>query len=413
MDVIRSQDSSQSELILLISTDSSEVPPPPKQITEETKNMKAPSSDSGGSNEKEQDSAETLYQAENHPYEVRKKSRQILVQKPISSFLRHEKTEQSKDQVQNGCIHKSNVPGDVSSSLSGLGQKSTFDTLRTEKTGKSLIRSWIKKKVFRFKNSGKDTVSSDKSKETLEGPNKSESKKILTGRIVVVNGKESIDYGEREDLSIMLSSISIEDIHKVFGSEDNSIEVIEGASETIIANSFSLTQSEHFTPQIDFRNRLEIYKARPSAYSTREQFTKTERMNDETNFTLLSFSLASSDSDSGEYTDEESTDDNLAEAIAKEMNLRRLIMGESETPRHGIREVTIPATEKRRHDILSPRLVNESHQRQKPLSTRLTKPKTPLDKLAGYFFGDNENNESPHPGCGASQDLQIVPTFSP
>ena len=99
------------------------------------------------------------------------------------------------------------------------------------------------------------------------------------------------------------------------------------------------------------------------------------------------------------------------DAIAKEMDLRRLIMGDPEPQRINIREVTIPTKKSKADAVLSPR-VNALQPSRTALS-QLEKPTTPLEKIAGFFFGNNENMDSPHVRCGITEDDYGDDTISP
>lgn len=398
---LRSLSSSQSDLILLISTESVDLPCPPPSSPEANKiNAQSDRCEPNGA---------TVFGSEivlKH-MEARKRSKKLLAE--IATTDRGQMSQRSGSQGEDGSIRLHKLSNNTSTEDSScqnktLSSKPTFETMRTEKTGRTSIGSWIKKKMLRFKGPLKKSDLTDKSTE--------ETKKEIPGH-VVIDQSESIGTSDRDEISTFFSPMSVSDAQKGFGSQDNSIEVIDRACRTIIADDFSAaTFSELLDEpkplQFDFRDKLELYKGHAVLEKSGDLQDRVKLLKQEASFMLLSFSVAPSDS----ISDEDTTDDNLAEAIAKEMNLRRLIMGEPEPPRINIKEVTIPARKPKAGAVLSPR-VNALHQNQ-AYKSQLDKPTTPLEKIAGFFFGDNENMDSPRMRCGIAQgDFGGDSTISP
>ena len=408
---LRSLSSSQSDLILLISTESVDLPCPPPSSSPQT--IQNDNLQYDGGNYSVYGSVDshgaTSFGSEivlTH-MEARKKS------KKVQARANRESRPEGKDGP--ASLHKlSNPTEDSSSQGKPLGTKPTFDTLRTEKTGRSSIGSWIKKKVLRMKGSSKDAASKKANKKSKTANEKNTQ---VPGHVLVDDEAESIGTNDRDELSTFLGSLSISDVHKLLGSQDNSIEVMEHAYQTatgddFTAATFSELLDEPAPLRFDFRDRLELYKGRSATKKHDDVQDKVERLHKEASFMLLSFSLAPSDSESlSRETDEDTTDDNLAEAIAKEMNLRRLIMGEPEPPGINIKEVTIPSKKSKANAVLSPRMNAARPNWSSP--SQIDKPATPLEQIAGFFFGNNENMDSPHAPCGMREDFHGNATISP
>ena len=285
----------------------------------------------------------------------------------------------------------------------------TFESSCTDKTGRSSFRSWVRRKLLRFNKHKKKTKAQTKQCKVNSKDCKNTTKNI-PGHVTVVGGSESNENTDRDDLSSWLGSMSVGGIQKVFASGEIS-EGIENDTSTMDADeTFPRTFKELMEDdlsasksKIDFRNRLNIYKASSSAYNNDIQ-KKAKRFDKEASFMPMSFSVASSESSSSSDNagDDSTADDNLSEAIAKEIDLRRLILGEKpEKPKIGIEEVIIPfeKTQTKKRDALSPYHVNGSNQLS-PFNklTKLTKPTTPLKDLASFFF--NQHNHENF--CGAS-----------
>lgn len=345
--------------------------------------------------------------------EPRKKSKHVKPHTCNSSGAKSCESQQARSQCDDRSVPKlSTATEDSSTSYKKLFLKETFETARTEKTGRSSLGSWIKKKFLRFK--GTETKPRQR-KKTINDYKSTEKKNLR--QVVVVGGSESVDTSVRDELSSWLGSMSVGDIRKVFGSGETSIEDIEdrttNADEPLPKTFSELLENDSSASEtrIDFRNRLNIYRARSSAYNTDEDVqTKVQRLNREASFMLMSFSIAPSESYSFSDDTESTTDDNLAEAIAKEMDLRRLIMGEAaEETAIGIKEITIPTPKSKKKDVLSPHHVNKCRGKNRPChSTQLAKPTMPPRQMAG-FFSDHENKGGPGAGCGASKDPTLPP----
>eukprot|EP00977_Amphora_coffeiformis_P028221 scaffold34915_cov180-Amphora_coffeaeformis.AAC.11 len=415
MDDLESQSSSESALLLLISSDTADMTTPPPALPMGANNTG-----------NEWDDSFSVHSCHDHEslsfgseiilrnMEARKRSRRprSLEGTSLQQSLR------TGSRYDDGSISTRKLSAkteDSSTSNKYQVSEGTFETLRTEKTGRSSFGSWIKKKVLRFNKHGKKATPPRKQSK-MNSKECHIATKNIPGHVTVVDGSESIDNTER-DLSSWLGSMSVGEIRKVFGSGE-SIEVTGKDPKTTHADN---TLPRTFTdlmeddesvsgPNIDFRNRLNIYKARSSAYNKNNDDvqTKVRRLNKEASFMLMSFSVASSDSDSSSDNtgDDSTTDDNLAEAIAKEMDLRRLIMGDRpEKLAIGIEEVIIPTpkTKIKKRDILSPHHVNGSNQVRS--SGQLTKPTTPLQQLAGFFFNPHNHENI----CGASTPSAVSP----
>ena len=270
----------------------------------------------------------------------------------------------------------------------GLTGKQTFDS--SEKSSKGKFRAWFRKNVLGTKH---DKTSTFKGK-----------KKEYPG-LVVIDPKDNSNNDRKrgkDELSGILSSMSVADIRKTFGSRDD----ISGESITSCSSGTREVPKE----QIDFRNRLELYKARSSAYK-KKNLVKPEKMKKESSFTLLSFSSShSSDSSSLEScSDEDLTDDNLLDTIG------RLVMGERE-PIQTIKEMAVmvpkaPVVQKNRP--LSPRPVANHHntpsKSSAPKITQLFKSggNIPIGKT-GNFSLSSENQAPGSPKGGFS--VLVVPT---
>lgn len=397
---LQSISSSQSDLILLISTESPDFqcPPPPLSPTQNaTINLHSDIVNPIYSSESQEAIALGSEVVLKH-MEPRKRSKRMQGQLASTG---------SRKSSQDGSVSLhafTNKTEDSSTQSKRLGSKQTFDTSRSDTTGRSSLGSWIRKKMLRFKGSGKDATSK---KANHKSGRTATTKKEIPGH-VLVGGSESTGTADRGGISMLMGSLSI------FGSQDNSIEVIGNTFQTVIADDFSAATfskvlEEPRPLKFDFRDKLELYKGHSTAKKQDDVQNKVERLDREASFMLLSFSVAPSDSCSmSRETDEDTTDDNLAEAIAKEMDLRRLIMGEPEPERINIKEVTIPSKRSKANTILSPRM-NAAHT-SRMASTQLDKPTTPLEHLSEFFFGsNNENMDSPRAPCGATDDGTISP----
>lgn len=297
----------------------------------------------------------------------------------------------------------------------------------SERTGTSSIGSWLRKTVLRRRTGQTPKSSSNGNGADAKAPwNKGKAIKQIPQQ-VVYHG--NADVGE--EISTLRGSMSTNELRKAFESKDS---LIGSETQTFVDIDVDPSIVSEFADDPSsargkFQNLLEIYKASGGrGNNNSDVLSKVKKLNKGASFTLISFSVAPSESEStddedsdgedsssdGDETsdDEESMEDNLADAIAKEMNLRRLVMGDrGSSPR--IREVSIPVAYKE-PSILSPRMNTPKGRTRlgRPVLTAVHKPLTPLEQLSGFFFGD-ENVDSPRPTCGSNADLQTVPTLPP
>lgn len=295
----------------------------------------------------------------------------------------------------------------------------TAQTSRSsEKTGKSSIRSWLRRKVLRRNDHSRRN--SHNTDTVMPWYDVKESKPI-PDQVMCNDGNQDANKDTQDGFSDRLGSMSVSEFQKVIETSDS-----QEISHAAVDHS-------------KFKNYLEIYKAASRTESDERVLAKFRRPPRDPSFTLISFSLAPSESDEYDDTsdddnedgtseddevgtsDEDYTDgdsdtfeDNLPYAIAKEMNLRRLIMGdEKQEPALKIQSVSIPTP--KTPNVLSPRM-NTQDERDSPERRSTTmvvnKPQTPLQQLTGFFFSC-ENRDSPGPStCGGDLDLQTVPTVS-